>query len=362
MIYPSTNSIYKNINSSYSKYEKQKDKNVSFQGLNRYFAKKFIYTHMFYNYETLEETLLTVVNKYPKSRRFLGNLPHDWIEKISPEKRKESVIKIQDLFAELAKQTSSPRDAKQNIKHAAKGFCESLDNLLGTAGTTIKYIKSGYFGKAYKLSVNDRHYVFKSFHSDIEEVFFKDLGPMVETIKAPFVKKTTSAFADFYFGKFATKKENDGFLLIKYENEIKKPKSPKLLIPFIQNQIMLLLKILRAPVTSEDIKFEIKNGVISDKNIVGTKIVDYGRINRQWFSSMNQLKQQTKDLQKECFIRKKQLVNIDKTIKTLMEMKLLLEENSLLDNLKNVPDKLSVLIIELNKTKELLLQEINKSV
>ena len=38
-----------------------------------------------------------MANIYPNSRRFVGNLPHEWITKIPKAKRKETIQEIQDF-------------------------------------------------------------------------------------------------------------------------------------------------------------------------------------------------------------------------------------------------------------------------
>ncbi len=148
----------------------RKNTSPSFQGLNRYLSKNFVeagISKISGKVVTNEEATLEILEKFPKSRGFVGNLPPEWIDKIPKGKRKETVQQIQDLFAALAENIYSPMYTAFNKDESfVTDFLNKLQNILKLK-SDIVFIKEGSVGKAFKLEVGDKQYVFKAFHSII---------------------------------------------------------------------------------------------------------------------------------------------------------------------------------------------------
>ena len=189
------------------------NKNIGFQGLNRCLSKHFIN----------KETALKIANIYPNSRRFVGNLPNEWIAEIPQEKRKETIQKIQDLFAGFAEKLYTPKFSEfpKNEKFVTD-FLKKLEKLLWM-DTKIEFIGEGITaGKAHKLVVGDKQYVIKTFHSDIDKKLIQQHGKVMEPTRAPYAKKKgAGSFVDFYFGKTGTAESADGFMVTKFEEFVK---------------------------------------------------------------------------------------------------------------------------------------------
>jgi len=251
---------YNNISHS----ENKNHKNVGFQGLNRYLSKQFIES---------EEIAFDALKKYPKSRRFVGNLPSEWIAKIPKANRRETVQQIQDLFAGFSEKLYSPKSAKiQEDEKLVADFSNQLKQILKLY-TNIEYIDSGSAGKAYKLEVGLREYVFKVFHNDIGDIFTGSSGKLIEPARAPHSnKKGCKSFVDFYFGKIATEESQDGFMLTKFVEQDEKFK------PY--EEIKRLLNFLKSPVSSSDSYISDGRDIPDGLNIIGLKTIDFGELER----------------------------------------------------------------------------------
>ena len=99
--------------------------NISFQGLNRCLSKHFIN----------KKTALELANIYPNSRRFVGNLPHEWIAEIPQKRRKETIQEIQDLFASFAEKLYTPKFSEfPKNEQFVTDFLKKLEKFLKNQG------------------------------------------------------------------------------------------------------------------------------------------------------------------------------------------------------------------------------------
>lgn len=291
-------------------------KDPAFQGLNRYLSKNFVQagiSKISGIHVSNEEAVMEVLEKFPKSRGFVGNLPPDWIDRIPKGSRKETVQQIQDLFANLAENIYSPIFTKfdRNEKFITD-FTNKLQNILKLE-THIDFINEGSIGKAFRLGVGNNQYVFKAFHSLICPEFWDLHGKVVEPARASFAKKHgCKSFTKFYFGKIAEMDAKNGFMVTKFED------SKRELTP--QDEIKRLIRILKSPVTTPDMT--INSAIMTGGNTIRRKIIDYG--NLKLFN--NNLKETAVQISKYYFNtrknkKNKQMIieNINKTNEFLLE-------------------------------------------
>jgi len=250
----------------------------TFQGLNRYLSKHFPQEEIGVISKqavSSSEFVMEAINKYPKSRRFVGNLPPDWIERLPKENRKDYVQKIQDLFSNLAEILSSKETeynlvVAKNQRHLTN-FKLQFKNLLGAdVGLyTLSPEGNGSFAKAYVLKIDEKKYLFKVFHSDqTKQKRINSSWKLVEPARAPFVMRTSKkGFAKFYFGRMAGLNDKDGFMLTEFLQE-------KLMTE--KQQCRNLLRLLTSHVLSLDILYY---GQL--KNVINLKIFDYGELTLQ---------------------------------------------------------------------------------
>jgi len=238
---------------------KYQNPSPSFSGLNRTLSKHFIVD--------AKNLAPQLIDAYPKSRGFVGNLPADWIKLLPPNKIKQSVISIQNMFAELAKQLHTPRNfAVYNLN--LSDFENSLNKILGLK-VKVKDLDSGDIGKAFLMNVGDKGYIFKCFHSNIASVYTDVHGSIVETTRAPFVNRNSmGTFTKLFFGRIGTDSEKCGFMLTNFEHSGQKF-SP-------EEKAKRLLKIIKSPVSTADMG--LIEGKNDHRNYIGLKIIDYGYI------------------------------------------------------------------------------------
>jgi len=295
-------------NLKYNNIRRPENKNIAFQGLNRHLSKHFVeagISKITGNSITVQEAVREAIEANPKSRRFVGNLPAEWIKALPKENRKEHVQKIQDLFSGLAENLSTPKGTKfEKIENFCTDFSQQLKQILGL-DTNIKDIGSGDIGKTYKLEIGKNKYVFKTFHSDVSSEVH---GKILEPSRAPYAnKKGCKSFIDFYFGKIATGDTKDGFMLTKFED----PKQQ--LIP--AEELKRLIRILKSPVVSTDTFISMARN--NSKNIIGEKIVDFGALNLVEQNLHESLKKAAKNINKHYFNSKKTPTNQDLAFKEI---------------------------------------------
>ena len=289
---------YNNTNHLENKnFRHGKDIGFQSQSLTRCLSKTFINGGMNKKTgfaQTAEDAILEAIKDNPKSRRFVGNLPPEWIDQIPKGKRKETVQQIQDLFSGLAEKLYSPQYTKfKKDETFVVDFLSQLKQALGL-DTEIKYINAGDIGKAYKLKVGDKKYVFKAFHSDMNPDYAKSNGEIFEPARAPYAnKKGCKSFVDFYFGRIGTHDNHDGFMLTKFELSNQKL-TPK-------EEIKRLLSFLKSRVTTPDIDINVKTNVSDDLNIIGLKAIDLGDLALLPQNLHKTLKNTAKDIEKYYF-------------------------------------------------------------
>lgn len=245
-----------------------------------------------------EDAVMKAVESYPKARRFVGNLPPEWIDIIPNEKRRETVRQIQYLFSSFAEKLYTPKSwwyPKDGV--FADDFLKNLKQILGL-DTSIEFIKSGEIGKAFKLEVGEKQYVFKTFHSDMHSDYKGYHGKILEPSRAPYAKKKgCKTFTDYYFGKIGTDESKDAFMVTKFE-------------PFGQKftpteEIKRLLRMLKSPVFTSEITIINKLGSFDCSNLIGLKIIDFGHLDILPIKLNKELKKVAKSIEKYYFNTKK---------------------------------------------------------
>ncbi|OGH94550.1 MAG: hypothetical protein A2039_07995 [Candidatus Melainabacteria bacterium GWA2_34_9] len=292
---------YNNI----SHFENQNGENIGFQGLNRCLSRDFVNggrSKITGFVQMADDAVMEAIKNHPKSRRFVGNLPPDWIDQIPKGKRKETVQQIQDLFSGLAEKLYSPQGTRVNKDETfVVDFLSQLKQSLGL-DTEIKYIHAGDIGKAYKLKVGDKKYVFKAFHSDMNPDYAKSNGEIFEPARAPYAnKKGCKSFVDFYFGRIGTHDNHDGFMLTKFETSNQKFTPGE--------EIKRLLRMLKSRVVTADISIKSTPQIPDDLNIIGLKAIDLGDLTLLSQNLHKALKKTAKDIEKYYFNTKKNLTN-----------------------------------------------------
>lgn len=291
----------------------RKNTSPSFQGLNRYLSKNFVeagISKISGKLVTNEEAVLEVLEKFPKSRRFVGNLPPDWIDKIPKGNRKETIQQIQDIFSEFAEKLCTPMyTAFNKDENFVIDFLNKLQKTLKLV-PNIEFIKEGSLGKAFKLEIGNKNYVLKTFHSNTDPCYRQKHGKIIETSRTPYTEKNGyKSFADFYLGKIASKEGKDGFILTGFEDKNKNLTQ--------QEEIKRLLRLLKAPFTSPDII--IYHNARQDLNMIGRKVIDLGSLKLLDETFNKMLVKAAEEIGKYCFNTKKSAENKQKVLDKILE-------------------------------------------
>lgn len=290
---------------------RNENRNIGFQGLSRHLSRNFVIGGKskktgFINFA--EDTVIEAVETYPKARRFVGNLPPEWIDRIPKEKRRETVRQILGL------------------------------------DTRIEFIKSGEIGKAFKLEVGEKQYVLKTFHSDMDPYYNKWHGKILEPSRAFYTrKKGCKTFTDYYFGKIGTNESKDAFMVTKFQ--IKEQK----LTP--AEETKRLLRILKSPVTTCEIDIGYHPGAYIDINSIGLKIIDFGNLEMIPQKLNKELRKVAKSVEKYCFNTKKSWNKEDAVLNQIKNAADLFKNycihGSIKSNLENVLTRLATIVQEM---------------
>jgi len=157
---------------------------VNFTGLNRTLSKRAF---------TTAGEVKTEVIKHVRSNGIFGNLPNEWIDKISKAERAE---KIKKLYAEFKQSIKSLREQDDPKKCSA----ELKDSLLRAgliekhANLELEFLHTGGFGTGYRLrGVLNDECVIKVFKSNDSSSFYiidsKLNGNYIESNKAAYWQK-----------------------------------------------------------------------------------------------------------------------------------------------------------------------------
>lgn len=196
--------------------------------------------------------LVRILEEYPDVSRNIGSPPKGWLDNVPEGKRKETVLAIFDTCAEFSSKISPFYEEDAEFQPLVEEFEGRLCETLGKK-VKVKYITKGTVGNVFSIEADDKKYVIKSFRKDAGTG--NGHGRSEEPQKAIFVKNNErkSRFAEFYFGRVATREEQDGFIVTEYVDQQKRTgkKSPYDM-PYI---------------TSND---------SNAANLIGTKGVDFG--------------------------------------------------------------------------------------
>jgi len=171
-----------------------------------------------YSVREFENLLLN--NK--SANRYLGNISADWVDKnMSFLEYKEKSDTIKEVISKFAENTHTikgipTRRFEPYIKILEKELSETTGK-----NTSVNYLAAGEYGKVFKLNINNKDYVLKTFHNvedDPEYGYYSKAGKGAEILNASYANKNADKgdFIRFYFGKFAKERDHDGFMLVEY--------------------------------------------------------------------------------------------------------------------------------------------------
>ena len=203
----------------------------------------------------------------PNMRRIVGSVPRSWGKILKSKKATEDVDTIFSKFINNIHNGVTEVDAIKTLEN-------ELQFLLQTE-VKMSLLGSGTFGKTYKIRVDGRNYVLKTFKIDCTGTSTNQSG-WAELSNAVYASDKTKNVAKFYMGKFG-KTDTDSYMLTRYidsadhdikgfikSSECKKGKGFKM-IDLIS-------------------KFDILDE--TPENYIGWKIVDYGLMTETEFGKI----------------------------------------------------------------------------
>ena len=160
--------------------------------------------------------LKAILSHVSDEERCLGSLPVDWFgTKRTSEERKLLTKNIFNIFSDFAKDTySSSYVSPEKFEPFVLKFCSSLQDILDKA-VTMSYLDKGLFGKVFRLNAGDKDYALKVFHSGVTNQKHGKTKEIANAINYCHDRKRRSR-ADFYFGKIAGEKDEDGFMVTEF--------------------------------------------------------------------------------------------------------------------------------------------------
>ncbi len=182
-----------------------------------------------YSTNELNQVVLSTKN------RFLGSLPKNWIEKFSEDGIKDKTLMIDEIFSNFAIQSYSKSTKNiQELKPQIDKLKNELEQILNSE-CKVEFIDSGVFGKVFKVSIDNEDFALKIFHSDPPAHLVHSHGRTKEIANAIYLNKQLkpNQCSKFYFGKIAADNIEDGYMVTKFVQDNKKPKTPQ---PFVRHQ------------------------------------------------------------------------------------------------------------------------------
>jgi len=189
------------------------------------------------------EVLDKLLNSYPLTSRFIGDIPSDWLEKVEDkQKAQKEIEKVISAF--------------QHHKDTDL-FANDLSQILNKK-VLVEKLSSGSFGTGYKIEIeNAISTVIKIFHSRVNSFDREKHGRNIEPQVALFANKNSDRFVKMYFGRVCSKMQRDGFIVTQYlGNET---------IPVITD-------------FDKDSQYVIQHYDSLEHNVIDGKIIDFGAI------------------------------------------------------------------------------------
>lgn len=152
------------------------------------------------------DMLTDLLTAFPATPREVGSLPEDWLEKIPNELREK---KIKDIYSAV-----SVFQKTANVSTFAKQLSIILQKK-----ADVSELSSGTYGTGYKISVeNAKDMCIKIFPKHLEKQNNTPNmhGQHVEVQNAIFANTHSSDFVKMYFGRVASLKQKDGFLVTQF--------------------------------------------------------------------------------------------------------------------------------------------------
>lgn len=155
------------------------------------------------------KTLNKLLDSYPLTKRTIGELPADWLDKTKDKKLAQEEIEHAISAFQHHKDT--------------KIFENNLSQILNKK-VSIKKLDSGSYGTAYKIEIEGAlTTIIKTYHPR-DYTFNKERhGRNIEPQVAMFVNQNSGEFVKMFFGRTCSKAQRDGFIITQYLDENTQP-------------------------------------------------------------------------------------------------------------------------------------------
>lgn len=158
-----------------------------------------------------------ILKNNPEITRYLGSIPNQWFKNTEEKHRADITESIKELLSEFAKQTYVPYETYDDFEQEYTTLAFELTKLLNVP-VKAEYIDQGDWGKVFIITVNDKKYALKTFHSTKFLQHEKPgHGMQYETLDTAFISRNiperSQRYARYYMSKYARKEDKDGFIL-----------------------------------------------------------------------------------------------------------------------------------------------------
>lgn len=154
----------------------------------------------------------------PATDRNIGSVPGSWLNRVPKEERAKTTSELFEALGNFAKKKST--ESTESIRLSQK-----LQELLNNQNVSIEFIKDGSYGNTYNISVDDKPFLLKTFHSRSK---YKYHSAWIEPQIAPFANAycRKNQFVKFFFGRVTGSIYDDAFMVNKFlEDKISKAPS-----------------------------------------------------------------------------------------------------------------------------------------
>lgn len=148
--------------------------------------------------------LRTILCAYPLTKKEIGEIPSDWLDKT-----KENKEAISEKIYQIISDFQASRDEEK--------FMDDLSELLSKK-VKMERLPAGAFGKCYRIKIeNAMDCCLKLFHNSDE--YISRHGVSFEPQAGFFACNNSDKFVKMHFGKVAKMGKNDGFIVTQYLND-----------------------------------------------------------------------------------------------------------------------------------------------
>lgn len=197
-----------------------------------------------------------IVKRLPDDQRFIGELPHNWRSLFSPKELSQKTREVQQIFSQCA--DSFEKEGFLSIMKLGDNLSKVLSKKC-----SVSFVDSGSYGSVIRIRGANEDLALKVFHkvSQPPHISYQDHGQIKEIANAVAINHALkpSQHSRFYCAKLAPLEKTDGFMLSSFEDAKPTPLCFNVLEDF-------------------DYKKFVFEDVIAYGNILGHKIVDFGKI------------------------------------------------------------------------------------